>query len=97
MPDNDDVTVRLAGLQATVEQYMKNQDAVNSHLATLCEDHAQTLYGTPTSDGMRVRMDRLEQDSKRRGFIAGAAFAAGIGLVAERLWTVLFSNNPPPH
>lgn len=100
MPEREDMGARLAGLQATVEQYMRNQDAVNAHLAKLCDRHEKAFNGNPEDSdkpGIVVRLDRLEQDSKRRGFIAGAAFVAGVGLVAERLWTVLFSNNPPPH
>lgn len=93
---DQNIAAQLAGLQATVEQYMQNQDKVNTHLAKLCEDHAQTIYGTPASDGMRVRMDRLEQSENRRTVISGAALAAGIGLIIERVFSFL-SGIPPHH
>lgn len=55
-----------------------------------------TLHGEPGEEkkGVIIRLDRLEQESGRRGWWAGAAIVASLGAVAGTAMKWLHSGPP---
>lgn len=69
-------------------------EEILKHMATQVDDLHTHIVGKPgaTDKGLLVRVDRLEQTSKKASWFAGVGFAAAIGAFITTAWSKIIHS-----